>query len=56
MVAPKGIDAALLNAIQATRAQGLNVIQLLGNDDLNSVPYATHQLVNVDGEWTIKTI
>ncbi|UXI52451.1 ATP phosphoribosyltransferase regulatory subunit [Acinetobacter variabilis] len=56
VVAPKGIDAALLNAIQATRAQGLNVIQLLGNDDLNSVPYATHQLVNVDGEWTIKTI
>lgn len=56
VVAPKGTDAALLNAIQATRAQGLSVIQLLGNDDLNSVPYATHQLVNVDGEWTIKTI
>jgi len=56
VVAPKGTDAALLDAIQATRAQGLSVIQLLGNDDLNSVPYATHQLVNVDGEWTIKTI
>ena len=56
VVAPKGTDAALLNAIQATRAQGLSVIQLLGNDDLNSVPYATHQLVNVDGEWTVKTI
>ena len=56
IVAPKGNDAALLDAIQATRAQGLSVIQLLGNDDLNSVPYATHQLVNVDGEWTIKTI
>lgn len=56
VVAPKGTDAALLNAIQATRAQGLSVIQLLGNDDLNSVPYATHQLVNVDGEWTIETI
>ena len=56
VVAPKGTDAALLNAIQATRAQGLSVIQLLGNYDLNSVPYATHQLVNVDGEWTIKTI
>ena len=56
VVAPKGTDAALLNAIQATRAQGLSVIQLLGNDDLYSVPYATHQLVNVDGEWTIKTI
>lgn len=56
VVAPKGTDAALLNAIQATRAQGLSVIQLLGNDDLNSVPYATHQLVSVDGEWTVKTI
>lgn len=56
VVAPKGTDATLLNAIQATRAQGLSVIQLLGNDDLNSVPYATHQLVNVDGEWTVKTI
>ena len=56
IVAPKGNDAALLDAIQATRAQGLSVIQLLGNDGLNSVPYATHQLVNVDGEWTVKTI
>lgn len=56
VVAPKGTDAALLNAIQATRAQGLSVIQLLGNDELSSVPYATHQLVNVDGEWTVKTI
>ena len=56
IVAPKGNDAALLDAIQATRAQGLSVIQLLGNDDLNSVPYATHQLVNIDGEWTVKTI
>ena len=56
IVAPKGNDAALLDAIQGTRAQGLSVIQLLGNDGLNSVPYATHQLVNVDGEWTVKTI
>lgn len=56
VVAPKGTDAALLNAIQATRANGASVIQLLGNDDLNSVPSATHQLVNVGGEWTIKTI
>ena len=56
VVAPKGSDQELLNAIQDIRAQGLSVIQLLGNDDLNSVPYATHQLVNVDGEWTVKTI
>ncbi|RDC51827.1 ATP phosphoribosyltransferase regulatory subunit [Acinetobacter sp. RIT592] len=56
VVAPKGIDAELLNAIQNIRAQGLSVIQLLGNDDLNSIPYATHQLVNANGEWTVKTI
>ena len=56
VVAPKGTDAELLNAIQNIRAQGLSVIQLLGNDDLNSIPYATHQLVNTNGEWTVKTI
>ncbi|WOE32589.1 MULTISPECIES: ATP phosphoribosyltransferase regulatory subunit [unclassified Acinetobacter] len=56
VVAPKGTDVALLAAIAALRAQGLSVIQLLGNDDLNSVPYATHQLVNHAGEWTIEQI
>lgn len=56
VVAPKGTDAELLNAIQNIRVQGLSVIQLLGNDDLNSIPYATHQLVNANGEWTVKTI
>ncbi|MGL3045106.1 ATP phosphoribosyltransferase regulatory subunit [Acinetobacter pecorum] len=56
VVAPKGSDAELLKAIQNLRAQGLSIIQLLGNDDLSSVPYATHQLVRVDGEWTVKTI
>ncbi|OIU84000.1 ATP phosphoribosyltransferase regulatory subunit [Acinetobacter sp. AR2-3] len=56
VVAPKGTDAELLNAIQNIRAQGLSVIQLLGNDDLNSIPYATHQLVNANGEWAVKTI
>ncbi|WP_216937427.1 MULTISPECIES: ATP phosphoribosyltransferase regulatory subunit [unclassified Acinetobacter] len=56
VVAPKGSDAELLNAIQNIRTQGLSVIQLLGNDDLSSIPYATHQLVNVNGEWTVKTI
>jgi ATP phosphoribosyltransferase regulatory subunit len=56
VVAPKGTDAELLNAIQNIRSQGLSVIQLLGNDDLNSSPYATHQLVNANGEWTVKTI
>ena len=56
VVAPKGTDAELLTALQNIRAQGLSVIQLLGNDDLNSIPYATHQLVNANGEWTVKTI
>ncbi|MHA3090887.1 ATP phosphoribosyltransferase regulatory subunit [Acinetobacter brisouii] len=56
VVAPKGIDADLMKAIEQARAQGLSVIQLLGNDDLNSVPYATHQLVQVAGEWTIEKI
>lgn len=56
LVAPKGIEADLLKAIEAARAEGFSVVQLLGDDDLNSVPYATHQLVNVNGEWTIKQI
>lgn len=56
VVAPKGTDTALVAAIQNARAQGLNVIQLLGNDELSSIPYATHQLVNANGEWTVKTI
>lgn len=56
VVAPKGTDTALLAAIAALREQGLSVIQLLGNDDLNSVPYATHQLVHRAGEWTVEQI
>lgn len=56
VVAPKATDKALLDAIAALRAQGLSVIQLLGNDDLNSIPFATHQLVNKAGEWTVEPI
>lgn len=56
VVAPKGTQADLLAAVQQTRAQGFSVIQLLGNDDLNSVPYATHQLVLANGEWTVEKI
>lgn len=56
VVAPKGTDKALLEAIAALRAQGLSVIQLLGNDDLDSIPFATHQLVNKAGEWTVEPI
>ncbi len=54
VVAPKGSQPDLIAAIQNTRAQGFSVIQLLGNDDLNSVPYATHQLVLANGEWTVE--
>lgn len=56
VVAPKGSQPDLITAIQNTRAQGFRVIQLLGNDDLNSVPYATHQLVLANGEWTVEKI
>ncbi len=56
VVAPNGQQTDLVQAIDAARQQGLRVIQLLGNDDLNSVPYATHQLVQVSGEWTVEKI
>lgn len=56
LVAPKGIDTDLLKAIESARIEGFSVVQLLGNDDLNSVSSATHQLVNANGEWIIKQI
>ncbi|TCB51468.1 ATP phosphoribosyltransferase regulatory subunit [Acinetobacter sp. ANC 4779] len=56
VVAPKGTDADLLKAISNTRTQGFGVIQLLGKDSLDSVPHATHQLMNVAGEWTVEKI
>ncbi|OTG82071.1 ATP phosphoribosyltransferase regulatory subunit [Acinetobacter sp. ANC 5054] len=56
LAAPKGIETDLLDAIEAARTEGFSVVQLLGNDDLNSVPHATHQLVNANGEWTIQKI
>jgi ATP phosphoribosyltransferase regulatory subunit len=56
IVAPKGADQALLAAIAELRAQGASVIQLLGNDDLSSIPFATHQMVNTAGEWIVEEI
>ncbi|CAB1214107.1 ATP phosphoribosyltransferase regulatory subunit [Acinetobacter bouvetii] len=56
VVAPKGTQADLLAAIADTRGQGFSVIQLLGDDDLNSVPGATHQLVNAAGAWKVEQI
>lgn len=56
VVAPNGHQTDLLQAIAEARQQGLRVIQLLGEDDLSSVPYATHQMVQVAGEWTVEKI
>lgn len=56
VIAPKGTNTTLLAAIAQVRNNGLSVIQLLGEDDLTSVPNATHQLVNVAGEWKVKQI
>ncbi|SEL27866.1 ATP phosphoribosyltransferase regulatory subunit [Acinetobacter sp. DSM 11652] len=56
IVAPKGNNADLVKAIQGLRDQGKSVVQLLGQDELNSVPNATHQLVNQAGEWKLEQI
>ncbi|MEG0828458.1 MAG: ATP phosphoribosyltransferase regulatory subunit, partial [Acinetobacter sp.] len=56
VVAPKGVDTDLLKAISNARTQGFSVIQLLGNDSLSSIPHATHELVNVAGEWKVEKI
>ncbi|MDU9020065.1 MAG: ATP phosphoribosyltransferase regulatory subunit, partial [Acinetobacter baumannii] len=56
VVAPKGTEADLLKAIANARSEGLRVVQLLGNDDLSSIPYATHQLVLQNGQWNIEKI
>ncbi|WP_312967077.1 ATP phosphoribosyltransferase regulatory subunit [Acinetobacter gerneri] len=56
VVAPKGHDSDLVQAIADARQNGLSVTQLLGNDDLSSVPYATHKLSNVAGKWIIEQI
>ena len=56
VVAPKGNDQDLLTAIADARANGSRVVQLLGNDELSSVPYATHQMVLQNGQWIIEKI
>ena len=56
IVAPKGTQKDLLDYIQTLRSQGHSVVQLLGNDDLTSVPYATHKVINVANEWTVKSL
>lgn len=56
IVAPRGNDQNLLKAIADARHQGMRVVQLLGKDDLNSVPYATHHMVSQNGQWVIEKI
>ncbi len=56
IVAPRGNDQNLLKAIADARHQGMRVVQLLGKDDLNSVPNATHQMVSQNGQWVIEKI
>ena len=56
VVAPKGTDTDLLKTIERLRTEGLSVVQLLGQDDLSSVPNATHQLVQVAGHWNLEKI
>ncbi len=56
VVAPKGTDTDLLKMIERLRTEGLSVVQLLGQDDLSSVPNATHQLVQVAGHWNLEKI
>lgn len=56
VVAPKGVQLDLLESIAALRAEGRNVVQLLGDDDFHTIPNATHQLQQVDGQWIVNTI
>lgn len=56
IVAPAGRDEALLAAIAAQRVQGHQVVQLLGNDQLDSVADATHQLVQTNQGWQVQSL
>ncbi|MCH4247457.1 MAG: ATP phosphoribosyltransferase regulatory subunit [Acinetobacter populi] len=56
IVAPNGREQDLQDAIANLRQQGRHVIQLLGQDQLDSVPQATHQLVNNNQGWQVQTI
>ncbi|MDO4223536.1 MAG: ATP phosphoribosyltransferase regulatory subunit [Acinetobacter sp.] len=53
VVAPNVDDVQLKKAIAQARLQGRSVVQLLGDDDLSSVPYATQQFKQIDGQWRI---
>ena len=54
VLAPAGRDAALQQAITEARAQGLVVIQQLGEQD--QVADVSHRLVQQDGQWQLQAI
>ncbi len=56
VVAPKGLQRDLQEKIATLRAEGSNVVQLLDQDDLDSVPNATHQLQQSNGHWVVTAI
>lgn len=56
IVAPAERSEELLASIAALRAEGRVVIQLLGDDQLSSVPQATHQLSKTAQGWQLQSI
>ncbi|MFC3901997.1 ATP phosphoribosyltransferase regulatory subunit [Acinetobacter marinus] len=56
VVAPAGRDTDLLQAIESVRANGQQVVQLLGQDQMDSVPQASHKLVKIDADWQVQAI
>lgn len=56
IVAPAGREDTLLNAIAEKRAQGRQVVQLLGQDQLDSVADATHQFVQTEQGWQVQSL
>lgn len=56
IVAPKGQQPELVKAIAEARVDGRRVVQLLGNDDLSSIPYATHVMLLKNNIWQIEKI
>ena len=51
IVAPAGFAPELLHEIAQLRGAGKHVVQLLGTDALDSVPHATHQLIQTEQGW-----
>ena len=56
IVAPAGQDADLQLAICELRQQGQHVVQLLGQDRVDSIPHAAQQLVKTAQGWQVQNI